>query len=92
VEVSYNQFTNSVVDINYSCKGGSMKTIFLLISLFLTGCYQSVDSVEFEKSIIACGGTKNVDEITSSFIGHVRVRCKDTKTYDSNSVVITREN
>ena len=59
-----------------------MKKFSILICLFLTGCYQTVNQWDIERAIVMCGQLENIVDITASFEGTEKATCKPNNKTD----------
>jgi hypothetical protein len=53
----------------------------LLLSLLLTGCYQSVNSNDIEAATRVCGGIDKVTQINANFAGEEVVICTNRTSF-----------
>lgn len=63
-----------------------MKYTFIIVSMFLSGCYQTVNLYDIDRAIVACGSKENIVQITAFFIGAEEVLCRNGEHTTLNSV------
>ena len=64
---------------------------YLLITLLLTGCYQSVNLNDINTAAKACGSLENVEHISANFVGEEYATCQDRTQVFLNDKVWTRK-
>jgi len=52
-------------------------TSIIVASIFLSGCYQSVNLYDIDRAIVVCGSKENIVQITAIFIGAEEVLCRN---------------
>jgi hypothetical protein len=64
-----------------------MKYIIIAVtSIFLSGCYQTVNLYDIDRAIVVCGSKENIVQITAFFIGAEEVLCRNGEGKNLNGV------
>ena len=61
-------------------------TSIIVASIFLSGCYQTVNLYDIDRAIVVCGSKENIVQITAWFIGDEAVMCRDSKTHNLDGI------
>ena len=57
-------------------------SIIFFTSIFLTGCYQTVNLFDIDRAIVACGSKENIVQIIAWAAGDEAVICRDSKRHN----------